>query len=148
VPVFASAQGVEVSGEPAWLAAPAPFGTPAPAATTTDPVAQAQLLEQMPAFFQAYAAGSATALGRFLAPGAKITGLGGSVAFSAIGSLVVPRGGSSREISATVIWQVLGQNGVTPAKLTMTYGVSVVDLQSGKWYVKGISAATEAVGGR
>jgi hypothetical protein len=30
----------------------------------------------------------------------------------------------------------------------MTYGVSVVDLQTGKWYVKGVSASTEAVGGQ
>jgi hypothetical protein len=28
----------------------------------------------------------------------------------------------------------------------MAYRVSVVDLQSGKWYVNEISAATEAVG--
>jgi hypothetical protein len=27
----------------------------------------------------------------------------------------------------------------------MTYGMSVVELQSGKWYVKEISTATEAV---
>jgi hypothetical protein len=32
------------------------------------------------------------------------------------------------------------------SKLEMTYGMSVVDLQSGKWYVKEIGAATEAVG--
>lgn len=148
VPVFASGQGVVVSGQPAWLAAPRPLNPPAQAAVVSDPVAQGQLLNQMPAFFQAYASGSSTALGRFLAPGATITGLGGSVAFSDIAGLIVPRGGSTREVTATVVWQVLGQNGVTPAKLTMTYGVSVVDLQSGKWYVKGISAATEAVGGR
>jgi hypothetical protein len=30
----------------------------------------------------------------------------------------------------------------------MTYGMSVVDLQSGKWYVKEIGASTEAVGAR
>jgi len=148
VPVFASGQAVAVSGAPAWLAAPRPVNAPAQAQAAVDPVAQAQLLNQMPAFFQAYASGSANALGRFLAPGADVTGLGGSVAFSEIRNLIVPRGGSAREITATVVWQVLGQNGVTPAKLTMTYGVSVVDLQSGKWYVKGISAATEAVGGQ
>lgn len=148
VPVFASGQAIVVSGEPAWLAAPRPAIPPAQAQAAIDPVAQAQLMNQMPAFFQAYANGSANALGRFLAPGADVTGLGGSVAFGEIRNLIVPRGGNAREITATVVWQVLGQNGVTPAKLTMTYGVSVVDLQSGKWYVKGISAATEAVGGQ
>jgi hypothetical protein len=30
----------------------------------------------------------------------------------------------------------------------MTYGMSVVELQSGKWYVKEISASTEAVGAK
>jgi hypothetical protein len=30
----------------------------------------------------------------------------------------------------------------------MAYGMSVVDLQSGKWYVNGISALTEAVGAK
>jgi hypothetical protein len=148
VPVFASGQGVVVSGEPAWLGAPAQVSPPAQGQVASDPVAEAQLADQMPAFFQAYANGSANALDRFLAPGASVEGLGGAVNFGGITDLIVPRGGSTREITVTVAWQVLGQNGVTAAKLNMTYGVSVVDLQSGKWYVKGISAATEAVGGQ
>jgi len=53
-----------------------------------------------------------------------------------------------------VIWQVPAteQPGSTAgnlgmaSKLEMTYGMSVVDLQSGKWYVKEIGASTEAVG--
>jgi hypothetical protein len=47
----------------------------------------------------------------------------------------------------TVIWRLAGQDdesGIT--KLAMTYGMSVVELQSGKWYVKVVSASTEAVG--
>jgi len=53
-----------------------------------------------------------------------------------------------------VIWQLpqqpgsaAGNPGMT-SKLEMTYGMSVVDLQSGKWYVKEIGASTEAVGAR
>jgi len=36
----------------------------------------AALGKQLPAFFEAYASGDPVTLGRFLAPGAKVTGLG------------------------------------------------------------------------
>jgi hypothetical protein len=148
VPIYATGDDVVVSGEPAWLSAPQPISPPSSPPVTSDQVAAGQLMNQLPAFFQAYANGDATALNRFLAPGVSLTGLNGSVAFDSIMNLVVPPGGSTRNITVTVVWQVLGQDGVTSAKLTMTYGVSVVDLQSGKWYVKGVSASTEAVGGQ
>jgi putative transcriptional regulator len=83
-----------------------------------------------------------------------VAGLGGAVTFDSIGALHVPPGGASRQITVTVIWQVPAteQPGSTAgnlgmaSKLEMTYGMSVVDLQSGKWYVKEIGASTEAVG--
>jgi hypothetical protein len=59
----------------------------------------------------------------------------------------------TRLISVTVIWQLPDQAGSSTAKLgmvsklQMTYRMSVVDLQSGKWYVK-IGPSTEAVGAR
>jgi Conjugative transposon protein TcpC len=146
VPVYATGNDVVVSGEPAWLPAPQPISVPTPVATSSDPVAQSELLNQLPAFFQAYANGTSAALNRFLAPGTTLTGLGGSVTFDSIASVEVPPGGATRNITVTVVWQVLGQDGVTSAKLTMAYRVSVIDFQSGKWYVKGISASTEAVG--
>jgi hypothetical protein len=34
------------------------------------------------------------------------------------------------------------------SKLEMSYGMSVVDLQGGKWYVNGIGASSETVGAR
>lgn len=148
VPIYATGDAVVVSGQPAWLSAPSVISPPPSAAVSQDPVAQAQLMNQLPAFFQAYADGDGTALNRFLVPGTSLTGLGGSVAFDSIAGLVVPRGGSVRNITVTVVWQVQNQGNPTTAKLSMTYGVSVVDLQSGKWYVKGISASTEAVGGQ
>ena len=148
VPIYASGSGIVVSGQPAWLSAPQAISPPALAAVSSDPVAQGELMNQLPAFFQAYANGGSAALNRFLVPGISLTGLGGSVAFDSIAGLVVPRGGSTRHITVTAVWQVLNQGNPTTAKLTMTYGVSVVDLQSGKWYVKGISASTEAVGGQ
>jgi hypothetical protein len=155
VPVAAAGGGLVVSGEPAWLPAPARILPPATAAPRgTDRVAQGQLMNELPAFFQAYASGDSAALNRFLAPGASLTGLGSAVTFDSISALHVPPGGTTRQITVTVIWQVSEQPGSTAgnlgmaSKLEMTYGMSVVDLQSGKWYVKQIGASTEAVGAR
>lgn len=153
VPVAATGSGLVVSGEPAWLPAP-PRITPPPASRGSDRVAQRQLMNVLPAFFQAYASGDGRALNRFLVHGASVAGLGGVVTFDSIGALHVPPGGASRQIMVTVIWQVPAteQPGSTAgnlgmaSKLEMTYGMSVVDLQSGKWYVKEIGASTEAVG--
>ena len=84
----------------------------------------------------------------------SVTGLGGAVTFDSISALHVPPGGATRQITATVIWQLSEQPGSAAgnlemtSKLEMTYGMSVVDLQSGKWYVKGIGASTEAVEAR
>jgi hypothetical protein len=153
VPVAATGSGLVVSGEPAWLPAP-PRISPPPAPRGSDRVAQSQLMNVLPAFFQAYASGDSRALNRFLAHGASVAGLGSAVTFDSIGALHVPPGGASRQITVTVIWQVPAteQPGSTAgnlgmaSKLEMTYGMSVVDLQSGKWYVKEIGASTEAVG--
>jgi len=154
VPVAATGSGLVVSAEPAWLPAP-PQASPPPAPRGSDQVAQSQLMNELPAFFRAYASGDSAALNGFLVHGASVTGLGGVVAFDQISALHVPPGGATRQITATVIWQIseppgsvtAGNQGVT-SKLEMTYGVSVVDLQGGKWYVKGIGASSEAVGAR
>jgi Conjugative transposon protein TcpC len=148
VPVIASDGGVVVSGEPAWLPAPRQISTPLPANQSSDPVAQSELMNELPAFFQAYANSDSAALNRFLVRGVSLTGLGGAVTFDAIAGLHVPPGGSARQISVTVIWQVPDQGEPSITKLEMTYGMSVVDLQSGKWYVNQISASTEAVGAK
>jgi hypothetical protein len=155
VPVAASGSGVVVSGEPAWLSAPPQISPPPPAASRgSDQVAQSQLNNELPAFFQAYANGDSAALNRFLAPGVSLTGLGGAVAFDSIAALHVPPGGATRQITVTVIWQLPDQGGLAAgnpgmtSELQMTYGMSVLDLQSGKWYVKEIGASTEAVGAR
>jgi hypothetical protein len=148
VPVIASHGGVVVSGEPAWLPAPRQISPPLPAGQSSDPVAQSELMNELPAFFQAYADGDSAALNRFLVRGVSLTGLGGAVTFDAIAGLHVPPGGIMRQISVTVIWQVPGQGESSVTKLEMTYGMSVVDLESGKWYVNEISASTEAVGAK
>jgi hypothetical protein len=145
VPVVASGGGLVIGGEPAWLPAPRQAPAPSAAAGPSDPVARGQLMNELPAFFQAYASGDSAALGRFRAPGGSLTGLNGEVAFDSIARLQVPPGGTTRQITVTVIWQMPGQvqsGGVesATAKLEMTYRMSVVDLQSGKWYVNEISA--------
>ena len=146
VPVAASGGGVVISAEPAWLPAPQQVSPPVTASRGTDPVAYRELMNELPAFFQAYAGGDSAALNRFAVRGTSLTGLGGTVTFDSIASLQVPPGGATRQITVTVIWQVPGQGEPEVTKLAMAYGMAVVDLQSGKWYVNEISAATEAVG--
>lgn len=146
VPVAASGSGVVVSGEPAWLPAPAQIPLPAPAGGSSDPVAHSQLMNELPAFFQAYANGDSAAVNRFLAPGVRLAGLGGTMAFDSISGLHVPSGGSTRQITVAVIWQPLSQGASSGAKLQVTYSMSVVQQSSVKWYVKEISASIEAVG--
>lgn len=154
VPLAASGRDVVVSGEPAWLPAPAHVPVLAAAPGRSDQVARSQLMNELPAFFQAWASGDTASLNRFLAPGVTLTGLAGAVTFDSIGALHVPPGGATRQITVTVIWQLPEQPGSTAGnlglapKLEMVYGMSVVDLHSGKWYVVGIGASTEAVGGR
>jgi hypothetical protein len=148
VPVAASGGGVVVSGEPAWLPAPVPVTLPSAVPGRSDPVAQSQLMNVLPQFFQAYASGDSAAISQFTPKGVSLTGLGGAVAFDSIAALVVPSGGTTGQVSVTVIWRLAGQTGDDVAKIEMTYRMSVVALQSGKWYVKEVSASTEAVGGR
>jgi hypothetical protein len=105
-------------------------------------------MTELPAFFQAYASGDSAALLRFEVRGMPLTGLGGAVAFDSIAGLQMPPGGATRQITVTVIWQLPGQTSAGITKLEMAYRMSVVDLQSGKWYVVQISAATEAVGAK
>jgi Conjugative transposon protein TcpC len=153
VPIAATGSGVVVSGEPAWLPAPPQISPPA-APRGADQVAQSQLMNELPAFFRAYGSGDSAALNGFLVRGVSVTGLGGAVTFDSISALHVPPGGATRQITVTVIWQLPEQPGSgagnlgMASKLEMAYGMSVVDLQSGKWYVKEIGASTEAVGAR
>ena len=146
VPVAASDGAVAIAGEPAWLPAPVPIALPSPAPGRSDLAAQSQLLNELPAFFQAYANGDSAALNRFLAPGVRMTGLAGTVAFDSIAGLHVPPGGTTRQITVSVIWQLVSQGAPTGAKLQVTYSMSVVQQSGVKWYVKEISASIEAVG--
>jgi hypothetical protein len=73
--------------------------------------------------------------------GAPFPASGGSVT-----SLQVPQGGATRDITATAGWALPGQVGAGVPRLAASYDMSVVDQQSGKWYVKDIRAATQPMG--
>ena len=105
VPIYAAHGGMIVSGNPALLPGPAKVTPPAPS-QTSDQATEAALQSQLPAFFEAFASGDRTTLARFTWPGAHIAGLGGSVTFGAIDSVYAPVGGSRRQISVTVTWQL------------------------------------------
>lgn len=69
--------------------------------------------------------------------------------FSAIDSVYAPAGGSTRQISVTVTWQLAAGAGTSadvsgaPAELQMTYQLTIVR-QDGSWDVQSIGAATQA----
>jgi cytoskeletal protein RodZ len=151
VPVYAAAGGMGISGEPAWLPAPKPVAAPAPPAVNTDSAAESQLMGQLPEFFRAYASGDQSTLGRFLAPGTSVTGLGGTVMFGSVTGVTAPVGGNVRHIVATVVWEIPGaaakgtQAGNTTASLETTYALTIVR-QHGTWYVQSIAPSTQAGG--
>jgi hypothetical protein len=146
VPLYASGGAIVVTGQPAWLPAPPAAKPPAAQQVTSDEAAQTALSSQLPAFFQAYASGDQTTLNRYLAPGVSLTGLGGAVTYASIASITVPTGGATRDITVTVNWGLPGQDKPASAQLATTYDMSVVDQQSGKWYVKEIRASTQPMG--
>jgi hypothetical protein len=151
VPIYASGRAMAVSGQPAWLPAPKRANVPSSSVTNTDSVTQAALMSQLPAFFQAYASGNEVTLGRFLAPGTRLTGLRGQVTFGSLSDLTVPSGGDTRHVTAMVTWRLPvapatpGVPPVRPGSLQMSYALTLVK-SSGSWYVKAISSSTQPMG--
>ncbi|MCL2582010.1 MAG: conjugal transfer protein [Streptosporangiales bacterium] len=147
VPVYSSGgTSLVVSGQPAWLPAPSAAQPPSSQTPNSDQGAQSALMSQLPAFFSAYASGDQSTLNRYLASGASINGLNGAVRFGSIGNITVPQGGDKRDITVTVNWLLPGQPKQSVPQLTTTYDMSVVDQQSGKWYVEDIRASTQPMG--
>jgi hypothetical protein len=146
VPLYASGGGIVVSGEPAVLPPPVTVSPPGTPQAGSDPAAQRALSSQLPAFFQAYANGDQATLNRFLAPGVSVNGLDGVVSFGSIGSIAVPPGGATRDITVTVNWVLPGQVRGGMSQLATTYDMSVIDQQSGRWYVREIRASTQPMG--
>jgi hypothetical protein len=148
VPVYSANGGMAISAEPSLLPPPANAVPPQTQSTSSDPATEAALSRQLPAFFGAYASGDPVTLGRFLAPGASVTGLGGAVTYGSISGIDVPPGGATRHITVSVIWNFAGQanrsSSVTtaPAGLEMTYQMTVVQ-QDGSWYVAAIGPSPQ-----
>ena len=158
VPVYTAQGGLVVSAEPALLPGPQRATPPSSSSAATDRATVNALNAQLPGFFRAYASGDQEALGRFLAPGAVVTGLGGTVTFGSISSMEVPSGGATRRIAVSVVWQLASQ----PAKargrhsqsssvnnasagLQMTYEMTVLR-QHGSWYVQAIGPSATQPG--
>ena len=154
VPVYASADSIAVSGDPALLPAPATAGIPVADQAASDQAAEVALQSQLGGFFAAYARGDQATMARFLTPGAHITGLGGEVTFGAIDAVHAPAGGSSRAISVTVTWKLparpagrrAGAIASAPAALQMTYELTVVR-RGGTWDVESIGASVPTAQG-
>jgi conjugative transposon protein TcpC len=160
VPVYSSQDGLVVSAEPALLPGPERATPPSASSAANDAVAQSALSGQLPGFFRAYASGNQQTLGRYLAPGAVVNGLGGAVTYESISGIEVPAGGPTRRIAVSVTWQVVGQSTVKPrakqgtssslaagpANLQMSYEMTVVR-QNGTWYVKAIGPSDLQPGG-
>ena len=86
------------------------------------------------------------ALGRYLAPQAPTIGLCGAVSFGGITSRQVSQCGATRDITMTVNQMLPVQVGAGVVRLATSYDISVVDQQSGRWYVKDIRASTQPMG--
>jgi hypothetical protein len=106
VPVYAAEGGLVVPAEPALLPAPGRVSPPPAPRMPGDAATRTALSDQLPGFFRAYASGDQQTLARFLAPGAVVTGLGGTVTFGSLNAIQVPAGGATRQIAVTVAWQM------------------------------------------
>jgi hypothetical protein len=161
VPVYSAQGGLVVSAEPALLPGPERANPPSASSPANDPAAVAALTGQLPGFFRAYASGDQETLGRFLAPGASVTGLGGAVTFGSISGMEVPLGDATRRIAVSVKWQLPGKPSprprgrqsartssvsTAPPGLQMTYEMTVVR-QNGTWYVQAIGPSGQQPGG-
>lgn len=159
VPVFydAGADRFVVSGRPAILPAPAPADLPPVGAGERDDAAEAELRTPLADFFKAYAASDTVSLQRYAAAGVTLEGFGGAFTFVNLKDLAVPAGGgTSRDVTATVVWGV--PSGAAPSaspspsdpgdmggKLEQSYRLTVVK-QGDKWFVKDIRGAKRSVG--
>jgi Conjugative transposon protein TcpC len=149
VPVYYTGGALAVSGEPAWLPAPAKAAVPTPTPPSSDTASQEELAKQLPAFFQAYASGDQATLGRFLAPGTTVTGLNGQLTFGSLAGVTVPAGGDTRHVIATVEWNVPGQvssgTASPSAQLEMNYALTIVN-KGGTWYISAIGPSFQTAG--
>ncbi|HUZ54133.1 MAG TPA: conjugal transfer protein [Streptosporangiaceae bacterium] len=149
VPIYAADGGLVVAGHPALLPPPSQVAPPAPARVPEDSAARTSLARMLPAFFRAYASGSALRLRIFEARGDHLAGLGGIVTFGRLSHLSVPSAaGATRQVTVTVVWRAASRLAAAskthvvsaPAVIDMGYAITVVR-HGGAWLVRSISAA-------
>ncbi|MQA96202.1 MAG: conjugal transfer protein [Streptosporangiales bacterium] len=147
VPIYADGGALGISGRPALLPPPAKAAVPSAGNGQSDEAAENELRPWLTNFFQAYAAGGQS-LSQYLAEGAAVEGLSGSVRFKALREVTAQPGDTTRQVNATVEWQMpsLGSGGSSSAGgLTQTYQLTVVN-DTGKWFVKEVRGSTEPYG--
>lgn len=156
VPIYFKGDRFVVSGRPALLPAPAPADPPQVAEPEADEAVAAELRPQLADFFKAYGEGDTIALQRYVADGKTLPSFGGAFSFAELKKIVVPVGGSTREIQALVVWGV--PSGATPSaqptgsdvsavngRLEQAYRITV-EKQGARWFVVDIRGAGRAVG--
>lgn len=153
VPVYAAGDRIVVSGQPAILPNPPKASLPAsPGVPEVDERAVSELERQLPGFFKAYAISDDADLERYLDQGESVKGLSGTVRFASLQDVIVPPGGDTRKIVATVVWRIPStaqtprgvqrhRPGVPAGELEQTYELTVTK-QNGNWYVKDIRGST------
>lgn len=156
VPLYFKGDRFVVSGRPALLPAPGPADLPMLAEPETDDAVTNELRPQLADFFKAYGEGDTVALQRYVADGKSMPNFGGAFTFAELKKIVVPVGGSTREIQVVVVWGV--PSGATPSAQPTASDVSAVngrleqayrltvEKQGARWYVVDIRGAGRAVG--
>jgi hypothetical protein len=155
VPVYADNGAFVVSRQPALLPAPGPAGLPQVPEPERDDATAAELRPQLEGFFKAFAAGDAEQLQRYVAAGVSLSGFGGGFTLAQLKDVVVPPGGTTRQVTAVVVWGISGDTpdptatagdaAAQPAALEQAYELTV-EKQGDKWFVKDIHGASRSAG--
>jgi hypothetical protein len=155
VPVYAENGRFVVSRQPALLPAPGPAPLPPAVEPEHDEATAAELSPQLKGFFEAFASGDPEQLRRYVAAGVDIQGFNGVFTLAQLKQLVVPPGGTTRTVTAVVVWAVpaptptADPNAATPppvdpaGALEQAYQLTV-EKQGDKWFVKDVRGATRS----
>ncbi|MDH2428866.1 conjugal transfer protein [Sphaerisporangium sp. TRM90804] len=153
VPIYYADGRFVVSGQPALLPGGAPADLPQPPAPERDDVTESELRPQLEGFFKAYAAGDATQLQRYVVQGVTLDGFQGKVTLAELNTVIAPPGGTTREVTAVVVWALAGPTPAPTAtsadpaaqegSLEQSYRLSM-EKQGDNWYVKDIRGASRS----
>jgi hypothetical protein len=154
VPVYAEDNRFVVSQRPALLPAPPPAQLPAVPQPEHDEATAAELTPQLKGFFEAFASGDPEQLRRYVAAGVDIQGFQGAFTLAQLKQVIVPPGGTTRSVTAIVVWAVPAAQPTTeptaqptdapvdpPGSLEQAYQLTV-EKQGDKWFVKDVRGAS------